>query len=175
MNEWEIEWDVGRRAEIAVRANAFAKLLKGKGIVIFNFWPKRGESFWRNASCTLEVLAIMPKDEWPRVKEMLREMGWRYSGGEKQIVYFGRGKKMVKTLVVSYSHETNSYAHPLAFIDLVWYKDSIMICVLAYYWRNGYEEINPLSLERYAISRTYAELLIDELRRAGVALMTLSE
>jgi len=169
------EWEVGRKAKIAIRANAFANLLRARGIVLFHSWPRRGESFWKNASHTLEVLAIMPKEEWGKVKGLLREMGWQFGGGDKMIAYFGKGRRMSRVLVLTYYHETGSYSYPLASVDFVWYGNDIMICILAYYWQDGYEDINPVSLEAYSVYRTHAKLLIDELRRAGVSLMTLGE
>ena len=161
----EANW---RRREVEIRAQLYAQMLSGRGVVLFHDFPRSRWDFWRNAYVSVEVLAIFPKDEWPRLKQLLRKSGWGYNGGEKLVVYFGKGRRMMRTLVVRYGRETESEIYPFAGIWLIWCQDEIMLGVTASRFKNGYPDMYSFELEQYGVNRTYATLLLDECKRARI-------
>ncbi|RLE96863.1 MAG: hypothetical protein DRJ96_05425 [Thermoprotei archaeon] len=164
MNGW-------RRRKVEIRAQLMASLMTARGLTLFRSYPRSKADFWKNAYMDVEVLAIFPKEEWPRLRELLRETGWWRGDSEKLVAYFGKGVRMRRVLVVNYIHETESNIYPYASIKMIWHGNDIMLGVLAGRYENGWKEFYPFEIEQYGVNKTYAQLLIDECKRVGISLI----
>lgn len=158
-----------RDKEIEIRARLMAELLQAQGVVLFHDFPKDKSNFWEYASEGVEVLAVFPKSEWKRIKDLLNRSGWRFSASSKMVAYLGRGRKMRKVLVLTYYTDTGLYPYPHAFVHFIWYGDDIMMGVAATRYADGWERVDSVLLEQYGVNLTYARMFLEDVGKEKLA------
>jgi len=163
-----------REFEIRMRAQYMAELLKSKGVILFNDFPKKSE-FWKKARKYIEVLAIFPRSEWKRLKELLREEGWSFSGDERVVVYLGKGYRMKRTICLTYCLPTGSDIYPLAYIKFIWYSDDILMGIHGGRFSNGFFDTYPYELEQYGVNKVFAEAFLQRVKEEKIPAIMLEK